>query len=224
MRLLLLEDDAILGEGLRDYLRADGHVVDWFVRLLDLPVLDKEPYDAFLVDWQLPDGSGLDWIRRQRQLGMDTPMIMLTARDLLNDRIRGLDGGADDYLVKPFAPEELSARLRALRRRSAGQASPRLVVGEVGIDLSARSATRAGVRADLTAREWTVLEALVHRAGRIVSKNDLEALMLGFEGELASNSLEVHISAIRRKLGHSLIETVRGMGYRLASPSEGGPP
>jgi two-component system OmpR family response regulator len=217
MRLLLLEDDTILGEGLRDFLRADGHVVDWFVRLLDIPSLAGEPYDAFLVDWRLPDGSGLDWIRSQRSRGVDTPMIMLTARDLLNDRVSGLDGGADDYLVKPVEPEELSARLRALRRRSSGSANPKLKIGDVTIDLAARSAARAGVRADLTGREWTVLEALVHRAGRLVSKNDLEALMLGFDGEIASNALEVHISGIRRKLGHGLIETVRGMGYRVVT-------
>jgi two-component system OmpR family response regulator len=218
MRLLLLEDDTLLGEGLRDFLRTDGHVVDWFVRLLDIPSLTGEPYDAFLVDWQLPDGSGLDWIRAQRSQGVEIPMLMLTARDLLNDRVRGLDGGADDYLVKPFEPEELSARLRAICRRSSRSANPTLKFGEVTIDLAARLASRSGVRANLTAREWSVLEALVYRSGRLVSKSDLEALMLGFDGEIASNALEVHVAGIRRKLGHDLIETVRGMGYRLAAP------
>jgi two-component system OmpR family response regulator len=216
MRLLLLEDDHLLGEGLRDFLRADGHIVDWFVRLLDVVTLGSEPYDALLVDWQLPDGSGLDWVRRLRHQGITTPVLMLTARDLLADRVRGLDVGADDYLVKPFEPEELVARIRAVCRRSGGSASSRLSFGDVEIDLTARAAFVAGVRAALTAREWTVLEALVHRAGRIVPKSDLEALMLGFDKEVSSNALEVHISGIRRKLRADLIETVRGMGYRVS--------
>jgi len=140
---------------------------------------------------------------------------MMTARDRLSDRIQGLDTGADDYLVKPFAPEELVARLRALQRRSVGVASPRLKVGEVEVDLTAKAAWMEGARVDITQREWQVLEALVSRPGRVVSKTDLEALMLGLDGEVASNALEVHISRLRRKLGHGLIETVRGMGYRI---------
>jgi two-component system, OmpR family, response regulator len=216
MRLLLLEDDHVLGEALADYLRAEGHVVDWFKRLLDVSGLPEgEPYDILLVDWQLPDGSGLDWIRSLRRKGLNNPVIMLTARDLIKDRITGLDAGADDYLVKPFAPEELVARLRALQRRGAGVASPRIQVGQVSVDLHARTAYFGSVRVDLTQREWQVLEALVQRPGRIVSKADLEALMLGFEGEVASNSLEVHVSKLRRKLGPDVIETVRGLGYRV---------
>ncbi|MDE2147789.1 MAG: response regulator transcription factor [Burkholderiales bacterium] len=215
MRLLLLEDDAILGEGLRDYLRADGHAVDWATRLLEARGLADEPYDAFLVDWQLPDGSGLDWVRHLRERGVRTPTLMLTARDLLGDRVRGLDSGADDYLVKPFEPEELTARLRAVCRRAAGSAGTRLRIGAVEIDRSARSAWRDGLRTELTAREWQVLEALVQRAGRLVPKADLEALVVGFDGEVSSNALEVHVSNLRRKLGAALIETVRGLGYRV---------
>jgi two-component system OmpR family response regulator len=215
MRLLLLEDDAILGDGISAYLRSEGHVVDWCQRLLDVSALQAEPYDALLVDWQLPDGSGLDWIRTLRRQGTRTPILMMTARDRLSDRIQGLDTGADDYLVKPFAPEELVARLRALQRRSVGVASPRLKVGEVEVDLTAKAAWMDGARVDITQREWQVLEALVSRAGRVVSKSDLEALMLGLDGEVASNALEVHISRLRRKLGHGLIETVRGLGYRI---------
>jgi len=215
MRLLLLEDDAILGDGISAYLRSEGHVVDWCQRLLDVSALQAEPYDALLVDWQLPDGSGLDWIRTLRRQGTRTPILMMTARDRLSDRIQGLDTGADDYLVKPFAPEELVARLRALQRRSVGVASPRLKVGEVEVDLTAKAAWMEGARVDITQREWQVLEALVSRPGRVVSKTDLEALMLGLDGEVASNALEVHISRLRRKLGHGLIETVRGLGYRI---------
>ena len=218
MRLLLIEDDPTLGEGLRDFLCADGHRVDWCASLAATNALRDEPYDALLVDWQLPDGSGLDWLRARRTRGDTTPALMLTARDRLGDRITGLDAGADDYLVKPFAPEELSARLRAVSRRSgAGAARSRNRIGNVEVDLAARAAFTCGVRAELTAREWAVLEALVLRAGRIVPKADLEKLVHGFDSEVASNALEVHVSALRRKLGRELIETVRGLGYRIGN-------
>jgi two-component system OmpR family response regulator len=214
MRLLLLEDDDILGEGLRDFLRAEGHVVDWCTRLSAARALQHEVFDALLVDWQLPDGSGLQWLAARRARGDITPALMLTARDRLDERIEGLDSGADDYLVKPFAAQELLARLRAVLRRSAG-AVPRQCFGAVEVDLAARSAGLDGRPVELTAREWAVLEALVLRAGRIVSKAELEQLVLGLDAVLASNALEVHISALRRKLGRELVETVRGLGYRV---------
>ena len=218
MRLLLIEDDDILGEGLRDFLAADGHVVDWCQSLSAVDALRGEPFDALLVDWQLPDGSGLQWLKNQRRHGDSTPALILTARDRLHDRIEGLDGGADDYLVKPFAPEELTARLRAINRRRAGASGPRLSFGPVDVDLAAKAARLDGLRVELTAREWAVLEALALRSGRIVPKDDLERLVLGFESELSSNALEVHVSALRRKLGRELIETVRGLGYRIGEP------
>lgn len=215
MRLLLIEDDDVLGEALRDYLRGEGHVVDWVKALAPLRGLADEPYDALLVDWQLPDGSGLDWLRARRSRGDTTPALMLTARDRLAQRIEGLDAGADDYLVKPFAPEELAARLRAVGRRLSHEGQGLCRFGPVEVDMPARSVRLSGERVELTAREWTVLEALVLRPGRIVPKTDLERLVLGFESELASNALEVHVSALRRKLGRELIETVRGLGYRI---------
>jgi two-component system, OmpR family, response regulator len=215
MRLLLIEDDEILGEGLRDFLLADGHLVDWAHRLAHTDAYRGEPYDAYLVDWQLPDGSGLDWLRARRGQGDSTAALMLTARDLLADRLKGLDSGADDYLVKPFAPEELAARLRAVCRRSAGTADARAHFGPVAVDLQARCVFLDGEPVDLTAREWTVLEALTLRAGRIVAKSELERLVHGFDSELASNALEVHVSSLRRKLGRELVETVRGLGYRI---------
>jgi len=217
MRLLLIEDDDLLGEGLRDFLRDEAHTVDWVRTLGGVAALHNEAYDAWLVDWQLPDGSGLDWLRGRRQRHDRTPALMLTARDLLADRLRGLDLGADDYLVKPFAPEELVARLRAVCRRAAGSADSRVRVGAVGVDLVARCAWLEGTRVELTAREWSVLEALVLRAGRIVAKDELEQLVLGFESELASNALEVHVSSLRRKLGRDVVETVRGLGYRIGA-------
>ena len=218
MRLLLIEDDDILGEGLRDFLRAEGHVVDWCRRLADTGAYRGEPHDALLVDWQLPDGSGLAWLEDRRARGDPTPALMLTARDRLGERIEGLDAGADDYLVKPFAPEELAARLRAVSRRHAGAVTSRRRFGAVEVDLAARTARHAGQAMKLTAREWAVLEALALRAGHIVAKAELEKLVLGFEAEVASNSLEVHVSALRRKLGRGLIDTVRGLGYRIAAP------
>ncbi|MBL8331219.1 MAG: response regulator transcription factor [Rubrivivax sp.] len=215
MRLLLIEDDELLGSGLSDYLRSEGHGVQWCRRLVEVRGLRGEPFDAWLVDWQLPDGSGVDWLRAQRSRADTTPALMLTARDRLTHRVEGLDAGADDYLVKPVAPEELAARLRSLSRRLAGSASQRCVLGEVEIDLHARQVYVQGERVPLTGREWAVLEALALRIGRIVPKSDLEKLVLGFEAELASNALEVHVSALRRKLGRELIHTERGLGYRL---------
>jgi two-component system OmpR family response regulator len=215
MRLLLIEDDKLLGEGLLGYLQGENHVVDWCQRLVDVVPVQDEPYDAWLVDWQLPDGSGVDWLRAQRKAGLLTPALVLTARDQLTDRIRGLDSGADDYLVKPFDPEELSARLRAVCRRTAGNAGAWLRFGDVELELQTRQARVSGVPADLTAREWRVVEALVMRAGRTVSKADLESLVLGLDGEAASNTLEVHISNIRRKLDRHFIETIRFLGYRV---------
>ena len=215
MRLLLIEDDDILGEGLADYLRSEGHVVDWCRDLAAVDARRGEPFDALLVDWQLPDGSGLQWLRARRARGDATPALMLTARDRVHERIEGLDAGADDYLVKPFAPEELSARLRAVNRRHTGAATSRQRFGAVEVDIGAKATWLDGQRVDLTAREWSVLEALVLRPGRVVPKTDLERLVLGFDAELASNALEVHVSALRRKLGRTLIETVRGLGYRI---------
>lgn len=217
MRLLLIEDDDILGEGLRDYLQADGHSVQWCRSLAQVQGMRGEPFDAWLVDWQLPDGSGLLWLQAQRQRGLRTPALMLTARDRLHERVQGLDAGADDYLVKPFAPEELAARLRGVARRLAGAAGSAVVWGDVRVDLAARAAAVMGLRVDLTGREWAVLEALLLRPGRVVAKADLERLVLGFDAEVASNAIEVHVSSLRRKLGPALIETVRGSGYRVAA-------
>ncbi|PND36591.1 DNA-binding response regulator [Paucibacter aquatile] len=217
MRLMLLEDDDTLGEGLSEFLRLEGHLVDWFQSLRDAQLVISEPYDLLLVDWQLPDGSGVDWIRQLRARGLGLPIVVLTAKDRLSERIQGLDSGADDYLVKPFQPEELAARIRALQRRSLSQgAQRRRLSAEVDMDLAAKCVYRGDQRVDLTAREWTLLEALVNRAGRVVSKSDLEALTQGFEGEAASNVVEVHVFNLRRKLGRALIETVRGLGYRVS--------
>ena len=221
MRLLLLEDDETLGSGLHDFLKAEGHVVDWFTRLTAARRVVDEPYDALLVDWQLPDGSGVDWIKSLRERGVVTPVLVLTARDLLSDRIKGLDSGADDYLVKPFEPEELVARIRAVRRRMTAHIAPRVRIGSgactIEVDTNKRYVLRDGLKVELTAREWSLLEALINRAGRVVSKQDIEALLTGYGSDTSSNAIEVHIFNLRRKLGREIIQTNRGLGYRIAS-------
>jgi len=217
VRLLLLEDDPTLGEGLRDFLQHDGHRVDWCTTLAQARALVSEPYDAWLLDWNLPDGSALDWLRSLRAKGGRTPALVLTARDMLSDRIHGLDSGADDFLVKPFAPEELCARLRALSRRITGGA-PSKAFGAIDVRLADKEVRLHGQRVELTAREWAVLEALVLRAGRTVSAPDLQALVLGLDNDLNSNALQVHVFHLRSKLGKDLIQTVRGLGYRMAAP------
>ncbi len=217
MRLLLLEDDLGLGSALRAYLQAEGYVVDWCKRVAEARMLAAEPFDAYLVDWRLPDGSGMEWVRHQRGRGVATPVIVLTARDGLDDRVQGLDAGADDYLVKPFFPAELCARIRSVTRRAAGMSHPRKQFGAVEIDFDARAVYLHGDPVAVTAREWSFLEVLARRAGRLVAKADLESLVHGLDNDLSSNSVEVHISSLRRKLGRELIETVRGLGYRVVA-------
>lgn len=216
MRLLLLEDDPVLGDGLHDFLQGEGHVVEWCKTLAQARSLVNEPFDAWLLDWNLPDGSGIEWLRAQRARGQRVPVLVLTARDLLGDRIQGLDSGADDFMVKPFAPEELAARLRAFARRESG-AAQRKALGDVEVDVTARQVWRDGSPVALTAREWAVLEALVLRNGRLVSRNELESLVLGLDSDLSSNAIEVHVFHLRKKLGHALIRTVRGRGYQLST-------
>jgi len=218
MRLLLVEDDATLGDAVREYLAEQGHVVDWAQNVADARAAAFEPFDAILLDWRLPDGSGVDWLRRLRaHVGANqrAPVLLLTARDQLNDRIEGLDAGADDYLVKPFELAELAARVRAVARRAVGQPQTLLHAGGIALDPAARQVTLGGRPVELTAREYALLEALLRRAGHIVSRGDLEQLLYGYDADVASNTIEVHLSSLRRKLGRGAIETVRGMGYRL---------
>lgn len=221
MRLLLIEDDITFGEGLSDFLNSDGYLVDWVKSIAQARARLAEPYDAWLFDWNLPDGSSVDLLAELRRKGLTTPAILLTARDLLSDRVRGLDSGADDYLVKPFEPEELSARLRSLSRRLAGGRA-RLQFGSVQVDLEGRSVWRDGQAVDLTAREWEILEVLVRRAGRIVPRSDIESLVQHLDSsDIMSNTIDVHIFKLRSKLGKNLIKTIRGLGYQVPTPSAG---
>ena len=216
MRVLLIEDDTILGAAVRDQTRADGHSVDWVTRLDDAGVhLASASYDLILLDLMLPDGRGIPFLRKLRARGDVTPVIILTALDQISDRIEGLDAGADDYMVKPFDLAELSARLKAVARRYSGNPNPLIEIGDLAIDLAARRVRRAGKPVPLTAREWVLFEAFLQRPGQLMSKAQLEERLYAFDAEVDSNTIEVHVSRLRKKLGHQVIETVRGLGYRL---------
>jgi two-component system OmpR family response regulator len=216
MRILLVEDSLTLGEAVREHVVEDGHAADWVQRLEQAEtILRSTPYDLILLDLLLPDGRGLDFLRRRRATGDNTPVVILTAMDQISDRIEGLNAGADDYLVKPFDLAELSARIAAVARRYSGNPNPRLHLGDLDIDTAQRRIRRNGQLVDLTAREWALFEAFLQRPGRLLSKSQLEDCLYAFGAEIESNTIEVYISRLRKKLGHNLVETVRGMGYRL---------
>ncbi|HIP23207.1 MAG TPA: response regulator transcription factor [Rhodobacteraceae bacterium] len=216
MRVLLIEDDTVLGTAVRDQIKAEGHSVDWVTRLDEAgEYISAATYDLVLLDLMLPDGRGLPFLREMRKRGDVTPVIILTALDQISDRIDGLNAGADDYMVKPFDLSELSARLAAVARRYTGNPNPLVVVGDLEVDLAARAVRRQGRLLPLTAREWVLFEGFVQHPGQILSKAQLEERLYAFDSEVESNTIEVHISRLRKKLGREKIETVRGMGYRL---------
>lgn len=216
MRVLLVEDDTILGAAVRDHIAADSHSVDWVTRLdAAMDHLDSTAYDLVLLDLMLPDGQGIAFLRDLRRKGSVTPVVILTALDQISDRIAGLNAGADDYMTKPFDLSELSARLSAVARRYSGNPNPLVEIGDLQIDLAARTVLRSGRPVDLTAREWSLFEAFVQRPGQVISKAQMEERLYAFGTEVESNTIEVHISRLRKKLGHSAIDTVRGIGYRL---------
>ena len=220
MRLLLVEDDAMLGAALRAGLRQDGHAVDW-ARSADEAhtawlAAGKSTYDAVVLDLGLPDGSGLDLLKRARQRRVTTPVLVATARDRVADRIAGLDSGADVYMVKPVDLDELAARLRAIERRMAGRSEPAIAIGGISIEPATRTVMRGDEPVDLTARELAVLLALAKRPGATVSREQLVEALYGWEESIESNAIDVHIHHLRRKLGTDVIETQRGLGWRLA--------
>lgn len=216
MRILLIEDDSTLGKAVRDQITSDGHCVDWMQRLgAAESALTVAVYDLVLLDLMLPDGRGIPFLRKLRGQGISTPVIILTALDQISDRIEGLNAGADDYMVKPFDLTELSARIGAVARRYSGNPNPVITHGGLEIDLSARNVSREGLPVSLTAREWVLLEAFLARPDQLLSKTQLEDKLYAFDAEIESNTIEVHISRLRKKLGASLIETERGLGYRL---------
>ncbi|MFO1282550.1 MAG: winged helix-turn-helix domain-containing protein [Burkholderiales bacterium] len=216
MRLLLVEDDSLLGDALERGLAQHGHSVDW-VRdgRTALEALVGGEHAAVVLDLGLPAMSGLDVVRRARERGVTTPILVLTARDALDDRVRGLDAGADDYVVKPAAIAEIAARLRALERRAHGEASAVVAVGALELDPAARTVRLRGREVELKPREFALLHELMLAAGRVLTREDLESRLYRWGEEVDSNALEVHVHRLRRKLAPELIRTVRGVGYLL---------
>lgn len=217
-RILLVEDDPALQRGLAATLRASGYAVDTAGDGASaVEIARKEPYAVLILDVGLPDFSGFEVLKRLRQRGFKTPILVLTARDTVQDRVTGLDLGADDYLLKPFEPSELEARIRALLRRGQGDPAPVVTIGNLVIDRSLGTASVHGRQLDLRRREWAVLERLVARPGKLVSKERLTDEVFGFDEPVAPNAIEVYVARLRKKLEPDgpHIRTLRGLGYML---------
>ena len=216
MRLLLVEDDPLLGDGIQAGLGQAGFAVDWVRDGIAGELAAKtEPYAAVILDLGLPRLTGLELLERLRAAGHSTPVLILTARDAIVDRIKGLDSGADDYLVKPFDLNELAARLRALIRRARGQPAPVMRIGALALEVASHQVTFQGHPVELSAREFALLNALMLNAGRVLSREQLERQLYAWGEEVESNAVEVHIHHLRRKLQPALIRTIRGVGYLL---------
>ena len=216
MRLLLVEDDPLLGDGLRAGLRQRGLQVDW-VRDGEAAAreLRAQPWEAAVLDLGLPRRDGMEVLAELRRDGIALPVLVLTARDAVPDRVRGLDGGADDYVVKPVDLEELAARLRALVRRAHGQPQERLVAQDIVLDPAARTVVQGGQPVPLSTREFDLLQVLMLNAGRVLSREQIEQHLYSWGREVDSNAVEVHVHHLRRKLGSEAIRTGRGVGYTL---------
>src|ERR1700730_18071420 len=216
MRVLLVEDDGMIAQGLQTALRQANYAVDWVAdgKSADAALQDSV-FDLVLLDLGLPQRDGLDVLRAMRQRGITTPVIILTARDEVQRRIAGLDAGADDYIVKPFDLDEVMARMRSVMRRAAGRGDPGIQHGELRLDPVARTVERSGVPVSVSARELSVLEALLQRPGAVLSRAQLEDRLYGWDEQIGSNAIEVYIHGLRRKLGGDAIRTLRGVGYFL---------
>ncbi|MBE7366035.1 response regulator [Ramlibacter pallidus] len=220
MRVLIVEDEALLGQALAAGLRQLGHAADWFVRgsEADAAML-AAPYDAIVLDLGLPGGDGMEWLRRWRGRGVKLPVLILTARDGVDQRIAGLDAGADDYLLKPITIDELAARLRALLRRASGRAQPVWQHGALEYEPAAKRVRWKGQAVELTARELALLEALLLEPQRVLSKALLRDKLYDWSAaEPEGNALEVHVHHLRRKIDPGIVRTVRGVGYALGAP------
>ncbi|XVH58327.1 quorum sensing response regulator transcription factor QseB [Providencia hangzhouensis] len=216
MRILLIEDDRLIGDGLKVGLTQLGFSVDWFMdgKLGQLALFDA-PYDAVVLDLSLPNIDGMDILAHWRKQGRDEPVLILTARDALEQRVQGLQRGADDYLCKPFALMEVMARLQALIRRRSGQLTPKLTHGDVEMDPSGMTVTVKGEPVQLKGKELALLSLFMHNPNKILSRGLIEEKLYNWEEEVSSISVEVHIHHLRRKLGNTFIRTVHGVGYRL---------
>jgi two-component system, OmpR family, response regulator QseB len=217
MRVLVVEDDPMIGRAVSAGLRSSGFAVDWVHDGAAAELaLRNGTYDVALLDLGLPRKDGLELLKDLRRSKMELPVLVITARDSLADRVAGLDSGADDYLVKPFDLDELLARLRAVVRRHSGRGSPEIEYGKLTLDPVRREVSFRGKLVDLSAREFAVLEALMKQPGAVVSREKLEDAVYGWGEEVGSNSVEVHLHHLRRKLAPELIRNVRGVGYRIA--------
>lgn len=222
MRVLLVEDDGLLGEGLRAGLAQAGYAVDWVREGADaLQAVETTPYAAVVLDLGLPDLGGLTVLRRLRARGSKVPVLILTARDAVDDRVAGLDAGADDYVVKPADLGELAARLRALIRRASGEAEPVLRRGRLELHPAERRVVFRGREVELSAREFTLLHELMLNAGRVLSREQLEERLYPWGHEIESNAVEVHVHHLRRKLAPGIIRTIRGVGYLMPRAADG---
>jgi two-component system response regulator QseB len=221
MRILLVEDDPMIGAAVAEGLRATGDAVDWVQDGVSAAaaLAASTPYALLVLDIGLPGRDGLTVLRELRAHGSKLPVLLMTARDAVSDRVAGLDAGADDYLVKPFDLDELLARVRALLRRAAGRANPVLVHGRVKIDPAAHTAWLDDAPLALSAREFALLHALLERPGAVLSRAQLEERLYGWNDSVGSNAVEVHIHHLRRKLGDGVVRNVRGVGYTLAADS-----
>lgn len=216
MRLLLVEDDALLGDGIRVGLAQAGFAVDWVKDGLAAKLaLEAEEYALVVLDLGLPRLSGTELLKWLRGKGHGTPVLILTARDTVADRVHGLDAGADDYLVKPFDLDELAARIRALLRRAGGRTAPTVEHGDLCVDPASRQVMLEGKAVELSAKEFALLLEFLENAGRVLSRAQLERSLYGWGEEVESNALEVHIHHLRKKLGTELIRTIRGVGYMV---------
>jgi DNA-binding response OmpR family regulator len=222
MRILLAEDDPMIGDGVRRGLIQEGFAVDWVRdgRTVEA-ALAEQVHDLLLLDLGLPRKEGLEVLAAMRRRGDLRPVLVLTARDAVADRVAGLDAGADDYLVKPFELTELAARMRALLRRNAGRAAPSVVIGTLALDPATRAVTLAGHPLELSAREYTLLDALTARPGAILSRAQLEEKLYGWKDSVDSNAVEVHLSSLRKKLGAGWIRNIRGLGWMINAPAAG---
>jgi two-component system response regulator QseB len=218
MRILLVEDDPMIGEGVVSGLAGEGHAVDW-VRdgAAAESAVETTPYALVLLDLGLPKRDGLEVLKSLRARKLDLPVLVMTARDTVRDRVAGLDAGADDYLVKPFDLDELSARVRALLRRASGRAEPLVERGPLVLNPATHEVRWHGQPLEVSGREFALLAALAERPGAVVSRAQLEEKLYGWNESIGSNAVEVHIHNLRRKLGDEAIRTVRGLGYRLGA-------
>jgi len=216
MRILVIEDDRLLGDGIQKGLAQAGFAVDWVQDGSQGEVaLQAEDFAAVVLDLGLPKLSGLELLRRLRGQGNNVPVLILTARDAIEDRVKGLDSGADDYVVKPFDLDELAARLRALTRRQGGEAGAQLRIDELELDPAQHRVSYCGQPVELTAREFSLLQELMLNSGRVLSREKLEQRLYAWGEEVASNAIEVYVHHLRRKLAPELVRTIRGVGYMM---------